>query len=199
MTQRSQLERDKLIKEHIGYVLGYAEKVRANRFPNLDPQDAASLAMQALLEYATSFDSSFGTDFKAMVAQKIKWKFLNMERKLSHFSRTTGRQTKFFTVSLETEISPESDITLADTLKDESFDEAENADAARETIEPLLNPLKPEYAEMVKMHFGLNGFDKPMQMKEIAERVGKTTSRISQIIDHSIRRMRRNIERKPEL
>jgi RNA polymerase primary sigma factor len=77
----------------------------------------------------------------------------------------------------------EQDMLLEATLEDQNASRPEDAlvaDEEKEKVLSLLDDIDPREAEVLRLHYGLNG-RQPMALKEIGKKMGLTRERIRQI------------------
>src|SRR5581483_6711971 len=98
-------------------------------------------------------------------------------------------------ISLETRVSDDEDVTLADFVADNvsraPADEAEDALLAQTLGEALERNLSPREAEVLRMRFGLVD-GQQRTLGEIASSVGVSRERVRQIEAEALGKLRRN-------
>jgi RNA polymerase primary sigma factor len=103
--------------------------------------------------------------------------------------------------SMDARISPESGETfgslLVDTGAEDPVEVLGGKDHGLETGR-LLDVLPPREREVIVWRFGLEGH-RPMTLREIGRRVGRTRERVRQIQQQAFRRMRRALARRQSL
>lgn len=83
--------------------------------------------------------------------------------------------------------------TLAESLPEKEIDifASETQMLAKRKLEKVMKFLKPKERIVIAMHYGLNG-TKEMDIKEIAEQLDLTTTRINQLLRSSFKKMQDN-------
>jgi len=97
-----------------------------------------------------------------------------------------------FNVSLDKQISDDSEITLEDILEGGGLEELEsnmNKESLREEIDSALGGLEKREREILRMYFGLDGGEE-VTLAEIGEEFGLTNERVRQLKEQSLRKLR---------
>lgn len=95
-------------------------------------------------------------------------------------------------VSLDTKISSDSDVTLVDTLESDNHGEIEsglNKESLINEINAVLTGLPERESDIINMYFGLNGHQQ-RTLKEIGEDLSLTNERVRQIKESVIKKLR---------
>lgn len=94
-------------------------------------------------------------------------------------------------VSLDTPLNPGEDKCLGDYLPDQysAADEGAYEQALSSTIEMALAGLKQREAEILRLYYGLDGYE-PLTLEAIGEKLGITRERVRQIKEKALERLR---------
>ena len=103
------------------------------------------------------------------------------------------------TTSLEKPVGDEGDSLLGDFIQDTSqpspYDSA-SKQLLKENIEEVLDTLSEREAKVLKMRFGLDGYQPPMTLEEVGQEFGVTRERIRQIEAKALRKLKHPSRRK---
>lgn len=154
--------------------------------------------MIAIDKYDLENGAPFGSYSKFWIKQSIirncmhKRRLVRLPENISELLRTDrwkgGEDYKEFSIDLPFEDGG----SLSEKLPDDEkmkFIADEESMLISKKVENILSFLKNRDAEVVKAHFGI-GYEKPMDIEEIAELFSLTTTRINQILRISLKTLR---------
>lgn len=115
---------------------------------------------------------------------------LNMTKE--HVREMTGISKDMISLDAQTSASGMDSNSVSDFIEDDRYPspvESTINNAMKSDINRVLDTLKPNEANVLRLRFGLNG-SKPMSLKEVGETYNLTKERIRQIEKHALTRMR---------
>ncbi len=95
-------------------------------------------------------------------------------------------------VSMDAPLIQDEDNNMYDVIKDNDIPTPETElihESLRKEIERAISTLTPREADVVRLYFGLNGYQ-PMTLEEIGEKFDLTRERVRQIKEKAIRRLK---------
>lgn len=116
-------------------------------------------------------------------------KMLNMEA--SHVREMINISREMISLDAEINDGENNHAKVGDFFEDEAFDRPEEKaidTAMKKDIDMLISTLKPNEAKVIRMRYGLNGYE-PMSLKEVGEVCDLTKERIRQIEKNALVRL----------
>lgn len=116
-------------------------------------------------------------------------KMLNMEA--SHVREMINISREMISLDAEINDGENNHAKVGDFFEDETFDRPEEKaidTAMKKDIDMLISTLKPNEAKVIRMRYGLNGYE-PMSLKEVGEVCDLTKERIRQIEKNALVRL----------
>lgn len=116
-------------------------------------------------------------------------KMLNMEP--SHVREMINISREMISLDAEINDGENNHAKVGDFFEDEAFDRPEEKaidTAMKKDIDMLISTLKPNEAKVIRMRYGLNGYE-PMSLKEVGEVCDLTKERIRQIEKNALVRL----------
>jgi RNA polymerase primary sigma factor len=196
-----------LTENYLLYVVQIANKHKEKN-PGLQKSDLIQEGNIGLMTAIDKFDPSRGASFvscaKLWIEQSIrrnatyKKGVVRLPENVTNLM-ISGRWegANFREVSIDAP-NEEGD-SMADTIADETCDifQREEEMLMKKKAENIMSFLQPREKEIVKACYGI-GMDKPLEISQIAELYGLTSTRISQILKNSMKKMRVSYESLPE-
>jgi RNA polymerase sigma factor (sigma-70 family) len=186
---------DLLVKNHLMLVAKIARQYSSKGidFSDLISEGNAGL-MKAIEKWNPEKGASFTTCASWWIKQSIirncmhNNRIVRLPEHVSELMRTGRIDFVYGEVNLD---QPNAEgNTLSESLPDtpkELFEE-ERFELLKRTIEKFTSLLKPKEKIVIELHYGLNG-KKELDVKEIAEHLSLTTTRINQLLRSSIQKM----------
>jgi len=185
----------KLVENHLLLV---AKEARKYINKGVEFADLLSEGNMGLLKAIEKWDSKKGASFTTCATWWIKQsiirncmhsnRIVRLPEHVSELMRTGRIDFTYGEVNID---QPNSEgNTLADSIPDQEEDlfQDEQVLAMKALVKKFLNNLKPKEQEVINLHYGLNGHPN-MDVKEIAEQLSLTTTRINQLLRSSIKKM----------
>jgi len=168
------IDRDALVIENMAFAISWAKKYCRNSIHNRD--DLFAAAKHGLVKASRMFDPSLGYAFTTYASYWIR-SYLALEMQFHLHQRKKGR---LHVTTLE---------AFFDRPEILWAPEGRDPDDALE-VHFLLGRLKTRERAMVEEYFGI-GRDRPGTLNQVGRTHGVTKERVRQIIERSLRRMRR--------
>ena len=186
---------DILIKNHLLLVAKIARQYsnKGVEFADLIAEGNAGL-LKAVEKWNPNKGASFTTCASWWIKQSIIRNCMHANRivrlpeHVSELMRTNRIDFTYGEVNID---QPNSEgNTLAESLPDEEKDIFidEQTMAMKNLVKRFTSHLKPKEKQVIELHFGLNGQDE-QDVKEIAEQLSLTTTRINQLLRSSMKKM----------
>ena len=185
-----------LVKNHLLLVAKIARQY-ANK--GVEFSDLLAEGNMGLLKAVEKWNPDKGASFTTAASWWIKQsiirncmhanRIVRLPEHISELMRTGRTEFTYGEVNID---QPNSEgNTLAESLPDQQVDifQDEETLAQKNLIKKLLASLKPKEQEVIQLHFGLNGLE-AMDVREIAEHLSLTTTRINQILRSSMKKMK---------
>lgn len=190
---------EKLVKNHLLLVVKIARDYMGKgvEFTDLIAEGNSGL-LTAIEKWSAEKGASFTTCASWYIKQSIIRNCMHNNRIVrlpEHISELMKDGRIDYTYSeVQIDKPNEDGNTLAETLHEKTefdiFSSEENILRSRK-VESFLGVLKNKEREVIEMSYGLNGKEQ-MDVKEIAEHLSLTTTRINQILRSSLKKMQEN-------
>lgn len=188
---------DTLVENHLLLVAKIARQY-ANK--GVELSELIAEGNVGLLKAIEKWDSTKGSSFTTVATWWIKQSIIRncmhanrIVRLPEHISELwrTGRLPNFNYGEINIDRPNEEGHTLAESLPDKEVDifASEAQALSRKLLAKFLVFLKPKEKIVIEMHYGLNGVEE-MDIREIAEHLDLTTTRINQILRSSLKKMK---------
>lgn len=195
--------REKLTENYLLHVVKIArEYMNMGVILNDLIQEGNMGLITAIEKYDLDNGAPFGSYSRYWIKQAIirncmhKKRLVRLPENISELIRTDrwkgGNDYKEFSIDMPYEDGS----SFSDNLPDESnikFIQDEESLILTKKVESILSFLRERDAEIVKAHFGI-GREAPLELEEIAELFGLTTTRINQILRNSLKILRESQE-----
>jgi RNA polymerase sigma factor (sigma-70 family) len=187
---------DLVVKNHLLLVAKEARKYIDKGVPFADLLAEGNMG---LLKAVEKWDSTKGASFTTCATWWIKQiiirncmhsnRIVRLPEHVSELMRTNRIDFTYGEINID---QPNSEgNTLADSIPEQEEDlfQDENVIEKKQIVKKLLTNLKPREQEVINLHFGLSGYSS-MNIKDIAEHLSLTTTRINQLLRSSIKKMK---------
>lgn len=175
----------------VHYVIHHSKFISLNI---IDERDYFQFGVEGLSEAIERFDPDYGTKFETYAIQRIRGKILDELRKIQikPHSQTGENDVPYINVSLNSSYDKEDGYTLSEVIsnEDELPDEILSKNEAKEALVKAMQELDERDRLVLTLYYYEN-----LNYKEIAEALGITVSRVSQIhtkIIHELKKILKN-------
>lgn len=175
----------------VHYVIHRSKFIQLNV---IEKEDYFQFGIEGLAEAVDRFNPDLGIKFETYAIQRIRGKIIDELRKLQIKPRTLSNEeagVKYSNISIDAPLDDENNILIKETLASNSPEPNDEIESS-EKIEILLNLIKslPEREQII---ITLSYFEN-LNYTEIAEILGLTVSRVSQIQKKIIKELKAKIE-----
>lgn len=161
----------------------------------LNPKDYYQFGIEGLSEAVDRFDPDFGTKFETYAIMRIKGKIIDEIRKLKMYQKVEDPHNSnnyYSNVSLDSPVGSNEDYLLYEVIPNEDanpLEETEDNEAKYLLVEEIKN-LKERDRIIITLYYY-----EELNYKEIAEILGITVSRVSQVHSRIMKKLRTRLEK----
>lgn len=153
-----------------------------------EDKDYFQFGVEGLSEAIDRFDPDYGTKFETYALQRIRGKIIDEIRKVqSKYRINTHSNTLATTLSLNKSVSDEDNYMLYEVIPDDTIEPDETAEdlEAKELLVEALQNLEERDRIIITLYYYEH-----LNYKEIAQILGITVSRVSQVHSKIIKKLR---------